>query len=334
MGLRKAKPWRKSDLSTSLIITGIKRFSIIGVAGYIAPAHLKAIKATGNLLTGAFDPSDSVGVLDSYFPGADFFTEFERFDRFIHKQKRLSTPVDFISICSPNYLHDSHVRFALRSGVDAICEKPVALNPWNVDALQAIEEETGKKTYVVLQLRHHPAVAALKKLVNEKGFNKKLEVELTYITARGKWYFNSWKGEEAKSGGIATNIGVHFFDMLYYVFGGVQQQELHFRSNTKASGILEYKNACVKWFLSIDENDLPLAVKQQQKTTYRSLTVDGEPLEFSEGFTELHTKLYQAVLDGQGVGLQESRPAIEIAASIRAQVPVSRPAYYHPFLIV
>jgi len=315
-----------------LSIPTIKQFAIIGVAGYIAPAHLKAIKATGNTLTAAFDPNDSVGVLDSYFPDADFFTEFERFDRFIHKQKRLNTPVDFISICSPNYLHDSHVRFALRSGANAICEKPVALNPWNVDALQAIEQETGKKVSVVLQLRYHPAVIALKKEIAEAGAADKLEIELTYITARGKWYFNSWKGDEAKSGGIATNIGVHFFDMLYYVLGDVKKNDLHYRSNTKASGTLAYNKSRVKWFLSIDGNDLPQEVKEQQKTTYRSLTVNGKAIEFSDGFTELHTQFYKAVLAGEGVGLKDSRPAIEIAAAIRTQVPVINAVDKHPFL--
>lgn len=309
----------------------IKKFAIIGMAGYIAPAHLKAIKATGNTLIAAFDPNDSVGVLDSYFPDADFFTEFERFDRFIHKQKRFNTPVDFISICSPNYLHDSHVRFTLRSGANAICEKPVALNPWNVDALQAIEQETGKKVFVVLQLRYHPAVIALKKEIAETRTANKLEMELTYITARGKWYFNSWKGDETKSGGIATNIGVHFFDMLYYVLGDLTKNELHYRSNTKASGILEYAQARVKWFLSIDGNDLPEEV-QQQKTTYRSLTVNGKAIDFSDGFTELHTQFYKAVLAGEGVNLADSRPAIEIAAAIRTQLPVTDPVDKHPFL--
>lgn len=304
----------------------------MGVAGYIAPTHLKAIKNTGHLLTGAFDPNDSVGILDSYFPEADFFTEFERFDRFIHKQKRLNTPVDFISICSPNYLHDSHVRFTLRSGADAICEKPVALNPWNIDALQAIEQETGKRTYVVMQLRYHPAVLALKKRMAESHTGKKLEVVLTYITSRGKWYFNSWKGDEAKSGGISTNIGVHFFDMLYYVFGNVQHSELHYRSQSKSSGLLEYEKARVQWFLSIEAEDLPVSVKQQQKSTYRSLVADGEALEFSEGFTELHTEFYKAVLAGNGVSLQDSRASIEIASSIRVQVPVTATENRHPFL--
>lgn len=304
----------------------------MGVAGYIAPAHLKAIKSTGNLLTGAFDPSDSVGILDSYFPEADFFTEFERFDRFIHKQTRLNTPVDFISICSPNYLHDSHVRFTLRSGADAICEKPVALNPWNLDALQAIEQETGRKTFVVMQLRYHPAVQALKQKISQVNTGKKLEVVLTYITSRGKWYFNSWKGDETKSGGITTNIGVHFFDMLYYVFGDVLHSELHYRSHNKSSGLLEYEQARVKWFLSIDADDLPAPVKQAQKTTYRSLLADEEAVEFSEGFTELHTEFYKAVLAGDGVSLRESRPSIEIASSIRVQVPVTSSKNRHPFL--
>lgn len=312
---------------------GLKRFAIMGVAGYIAPAHLKAIKNTGNVVAGAFDPNDSVGVLDSYFPEADFFTEFERFDRFIHKQQRSeSSAIDYISICSPNYLHDSHVRFALRSGANAICEKPIALNPWNIDALESIEQETGKKVYTVLQLRLHPVIAALKNKIAAASPGKKFEVVLTYITARGKWYFNSWKGNEEKSGGVTTNIGVHFFDMLYCVFGKVISNQLHYRDEFKAGGILEYERANVKWFLSVDAKDLPTDIKLEGKRTYRSLNVDGEELEFSEGFTDLHTLIYQSVLSGNGFGLNENRPAIEIASAIRTQTPTGTRADYHSFL--
>lgn len=312
----------------------IQYFALIGAAGYIAPRHLKAIKETGNELLAALDISDSVGILDNYFPQAHFFTEFERFDRHIDKLKRLpnSKPVNYISICSPNYLHDSHVRFALRSGAHAICEKPVVLNHWNLDALESLENETGKKVFSVLQLRLHPSIMVLKKEVESAPDATKYDVVLTYVTARGKWYFNSWKGNDEKSGGIVSNIGIHFFDMLYYVFGKAINNKVHYKSPSKASGFLEFEKARVQWFLSVDENDLPLPVRQQGKRTYRSLLLNNKEVEFSTGFTDLHTRIYENVIAGAGFGLHTCRPAIELTGNIKLQTPVAPQADYHPFL--
>lgn len=311
----------------------MKQFALIGAAGYIAPIHMKAIRDTGNQLLAAFDPVDSVGVMDNYFPDADFFTEFERFDRHIHKISRHNNTaaVDFISICSPNYLHDSHVRFALRSNADAICEKPVVLNEWNIDALQSIEKDTGRKVYTVLQLRLHPSILELKKRV-EAAANTKYEVDLTYISSRGKWYFNSWKGDEKKSGGVATNIGIHFFDMLSYVFGGIQQNTLHYRNEYKAAGYIEYEKARVRWFLSIDKDDLPAAIQMKDMRIFRSITINRNEIDFSEGLNELHTTLYQDILSGGGFGLEENRAAIETVSRIRNQVPKGIVGDFHPFL--
>ncbi len=312
----------------------MKRFALIGAAGYIAPIHMKAIRDTGNQLLAAFDPVDSVGVMDNYFPDADFFTEFERFDRHIHKISRQNNKaaVDFISICSPNYLHDSHVRFALRSNADAICEKPVVLNEWNIDALQSIEKDTGRKVYTVLQLRLHPSIMELKRMVGEATADIKYDVDLTYISARGKWYFNSWKGDEKKSGGVATNIGIHFFDMLSYVFGGIQQNTLLYRNEYKAAGYIEYQKARVRWFLSIDRDDLPAAIQLKEMRIFRSITINGNEIDFSEGLNELHTKQYQDILSGGGFGLEENRAAIETVSSIRSQVPKGIVGDFHPFL--
>ena len=312
----------------------MKRFALIGAAGYVAPRHMKAIKDTGNQLVAAFDPNDSVGVIDNYFPNADFFTEFERFDRHIHKAGRLSkeTAIDFISICSPNYLHDSHVRFALRSDADAICEKPLVLNSWNIDALQSIENDTGRKVYTVLQLRLHPAIENLKKIVEAGITGKKFDIDLTYISARGKWYFNSWKGDENKSGGVAANIGIHFFDMLYFVFGKVLQNTLHYRSNYKAAGFIEYEKARVRWFLSLDQNDLPAELKQKAMRSFRSITLDGKDIDFSDGFGDLHTMVYNDILSGGGFNLEENRVAIETVSQIRTQTPIGISGDFHPFL--
>jgi UDP-N-acetyl-2-amino-2-deoxyglucuronate dehydrogenase len=312
----------------------MKYFGLIGAAGYIAPRHMKAIRDTGNELIAGYDPNDSVGIIDSYFPTAHFFTEFERFDRHIDKLRREQHghAVDFLSICSPNYLHDSHIRFALRSGADAICEKPLVLNPWNIDALQAIEKDTGKKVYTVLQLRLHPAIIELKKRVANADPNTKFDLDLTYITSRGKWYFTSWKGDVKKSGGIATNIGVHFFDMLHYVFGAVQENQLNYISESKASGFLEYERARVRWFLSIDANDIPAELLAQGKRTYRSMTMNGEEIEFSDGFTDLHTHIYQDVLSGGGFSLEDNRTAIQTVAAIRTMAPIGLTGNYHPFL--
>ena len=295
-----------------------KNFALIGAAGYIAPRHMKAIKDTGNNLLAAMDPSDSVGIMDSYFPQSYFFTEFERFDRHIEKLKYDDgVKLDYVSICSPNYLHDAHMRFALRSGADAICEKPLVLNPWNIDKLQKVEENTGKKIYNILQLRVHPSIIALREKILSEKKDTKYEVQLTYLTSRGNWYNTSWKGDESKSGGVATNIGVHFFDMLSWLFGTVQDVKVEKREHNTASGYLEFENARVKWFLSTDSNYLPNEIKEKGQTTFRSITINGEELEFSGGFTDLHTLVYKDILNGKGYGLEEARTAIEIVHKIR-----------------
>lgn len=295
---------------------------------------MKAIKDTGNCLVAALDPCDSVGIMDAYFPEADFFTEFERFDRHIEKLrgKGDSHKIDYVSICSPNYLHDAHIRFALRSGAHAVCEKPIVLNPWNIDALKRVEQETGRQIFTILQLRLHPEIIALRNLVQTSPADKIFTVDLTYITARGKWYQYSWKGDEKKSGGIATNIGVHFFDMLSFVFGSVKTNRLHYRSANKAGGYLEYDKANVRWFLSIDPSDIPLQVLAQGQRTYRSVVVDDKPVEFSQGFTDLHTKQYEEILQGRGFGLEESRTAIETVANIRSAEPLGMRDDCHPLL--
>ena len=307
-----------------------KNFAIIGVAGYIAVRHLKAIKETGNILLAALDKFDSVGFIDSYFPDADFFVEFERFDRHIDMLKRSGKKVDYVSICSPNYLHDSHIRFALRNGVDAICEKPLVLNPWNIDALKSFEEETGQKVYNILQLRLHPSILALKKRIDEGPKNKIYDIDLSYITSRGKWYHYSWKGDEHKSGGIATNIGVHFFDMLTWIFGEVKTNTVQILKNDKAAGYLELEKARVRWFMSIDYEDVPAQYKAKGQRTFRSITVDGAELEFSGGFTDLHTQTYQSILQGNGYGLEDARPSIETVFSIRNASPVGLKGEVHP----
>lgn len=307
------------------------KFALIGVGGFIAVRHLKAIKETGNILVASYDPKDSVGIIDSYFPESDFFIEFERFDRHIDKLRRQGNKVDYISICSPNYLHDSHIRFALRSQANAICEKPLVLNPWNVDALAEIEKESGKKISTILQLRLHPSVIKLKEKIDNLKTNQKLDVTLTYITSRGKWYHISWKGNVEKSGGIATNIGIHFFDMLTWIFGDVENNIVHISQRDKAAGYLELKKARVKWFLSIDFNDLPDNIKQQGKRTYRSLLLNNEEFEFSEGFTDLHTKSYEEILKGNGFGLEDTRKAIEIVYQIRNAQPIGLKGEYHEF---
>jgi len=293
----------------------MKNFALIGAAGYIAPRHLQAIKDTGNNLIAALDPFDSVGILDSYFPKADFFVEFERFDRHIEKLKRQGVDLDYVSVCSPNYLHDAHIRFGLRHGADVICEKPIVLNPWNIDALAEIERETGKRVYTILQLRLHPSVIALKEMVSQADKNKKFDVDLQYITSRGSWYHFSWKGDVNKSGGIATNIGVHFFDMLIWVFGSVLENKIEYHEASRAAGRLKLERANVKWQLSIDENDLPK--EATGKRTFRSTLIDGQTFEFSDGFTDLHTVCYKKVLAGEGFGLQETKRVIEIVHQIR-----------------
>ena len=312
----------------------MRRFAIIGVAGYVAPRHLQAIQATENQLVAAYDPNDSVGIMDSYFPDADFFTEFERFDRHVDKRRReqAGREIDYVSICSPNYLHDSHMRFALRSGANAICEKPLVLNPWNIDGLAEIEADTGHRINTILQLRVHPAIIALRERIANEKSDTKHEVDLTYITSRGHWYHQSWKGDIKKSGGIATNIGVHFFDMLYFIFGSLQDNVVHLNTPTKAAGYLEYEHARVRWFLSVDVEDVPKAQREAGQRTYRSITVDGEEIEFSGGFTDLHTRSYEEILAGRGFGLEENRTAINAVSAIRGAVVAPLTGDYHPFL--
>lgn len=311
----------------------MKNFALIGAAGYIAPRHMKAIKDTGNNLLAAFDKNDSVGVIDSYFPNSDFFVEFERFDRHIEKLKYdQHLFLDYVSICSPNYLHDAHIRFALRSGADAICEKPLVLNPWNVDKLKFVEEKTGRKIYNVLQLRVHPSITALKEKVQKESRQNKFEVDLTYLTSRGHWYHTSWKGDSQKSGGIATNIGVHFYDMLSWIFGNLQENVVHIHEKDSAAGYLEFENARVRWFLSINAKYLPEKVKRKGQSTFRSIVIDGQELEFSGGFTDLHTMVYKDILGGNGYGLEDARTAIEIVHTIRNSAPVGLKGNYHPFL--
>lgn len=294
----------------------MKNFVIIGAAGYIAPRHLKAIKETGNNLLAAFDIHDSVGVLDAYFPEAHFFTEFERLDRHLEKIKRAGTSIDFIIVCSPNYLHDAHIRFGLRLGADVICEKPMVLNPWNVDALMQMEQETGHKIYNILQLRHHPALVALKQQV-DAGSEHTYQINLQYITARGNWYHYSWKGQEDKSGGLVSNIGIHFFDALYWIFGKCKQLRVDQLDEKTAHGFLELEKASINWQLSIDENLLPSAIQEAGGRTFRSLVIDGTAIDFSNGFEDLHTKSYEAILKGERAALAEVRDVIELIYKVR-----------------
>lgn len=311
----------------------MKNFAIMGVGGYIAPRHLMAIKDTGNKVVASLDISDSVGIIDSYFPDSDFFTEYERFDRHIEKLKQKGNlySVNYISICTPNYLHDAHIRFALRSGANAICEKPLVLNPWNIDALQEIEKNTNCKVSTILQLRLHPSIIKLKKEL-EHISQRKYDVDLTYITSRGNWYHYSWKGDISKSGGIATNIGVHFYDMLHFLFGDLSSNILHYSDPKKMAGFLEYKNARVRWYLSVDATDLPEEQVIMGQSTYRSITINNEEIEFSGGFKDLHTRSYEEILDGKGFGLEDNRVAIETVSHIRTARPVGMKNDYHPFL--
>jgi UDP-N-acetyl-2-amino-2-deoxyglucuronate dehydrogenase len=309
----------------------MKNFALIGAAGYIAPRHLKAIKDTGNNLVAALDPFDSVGIMDKYFPEADFFTEFERFDRHIEKIKRQGTNLDYVSICTPNYLHDAHIRFGLNQGADVICEKPIVLNPWNLEALQEKAREKGKTVYNILQLRLHQSVIKLKKKIENGPKNKKYDIDLAYLTSRGHWYYTSWKGYENKSGGIATNIGVHFFDMLGWIFGNVQENIVHIHTHDRASGYLEFEKARVRWFLSINYNTIPEEVREKGLRTYRAIKIQDETFEFSGGFTELHTKSYKHILDGEGFLLEDAKQAINIVYDIRHQRPIGLKGNYHPF---
>jgi len=295
-----------------------KNFALIGAAGYIAPRHMRAIKDTGNELICALDPYDGVGIMDSYFPEADFFTEPERFDRHLDKLRRLKqNEIDYVSICSPNYLHDAHIRMAIRNDAHAICEKPIVLNPWNLDALCELEQESGKEIYTILQLRHHPTIKNLKKQVEDGPKDKVYDIDLKYITSRGKWYFYSWKGDIQKSGGVATNIGIHFFDMLGWVFGKFAGLEVLQNHPERAMGSLVFDKARVNWFLSVDQKDLPPKAIEQGKRTYRSINIEGQELEFSDGFTDLHTQSYQEILAGRGFRIETARPSVEIAQRIR-----------------
>jgi UDP-N-acetyl-2-amino-2-deoxyglucuronate dehydrogenase len=311
----------------------MKKFALIGVGGYIAPRHLKAIKETGNVLVAALDKNDAVGILDSYFPDADFFTEFERFDRHLEMLRRnKGQGVDYVSICSPNYLHDAHVRFALRIGADAICEKPLVLNPWNVAALSEFEKETGKRINTILQLRLHPAITALKERIDKLPKDKTFDIDLTYITSRGRWYMASWKGDVSKSGGIATNIGVHFFDMLSWIFGGVRKNIVHICEPAKAAGFLELDRARVRWFLSVDREDLPFTLEPGKPGTYRSIKIDGEEIEFSGGFADLHVESYRRILAGKSFLPGDVITSIKIVSDIRNAKPVGLKGDYHSML--
>ncbi len=310
----------------------MKNFAIIGVAGYIAPRHLKAIKETNNNLLAAYDPYDGVGILDSYFPSADFFTEFERFDRHIEKLKYDKTAeLDYVSICTPNYLHDAHIRFALRVGAHAICEKPLVLNPWNMENLHKIEKESGKRIYNILQLRLHPSIIELKNKIDSGPTDKIYDVDLTYLTSRGHWYYTSWKGDFTKSGGIATNIGVHFFDMLAWLFGDLKQNIVHLHTHDRAAGYLEFKRARVRWFLSINYDAIPEEIKAKGQRTFRSIKIENNEVEFSGGFTDLHTQSYQHILEGKGFGIEEATTAIEIVHAIRNSTLVGLKGDFHPF---
>lgn len=310
----------------------MNRFALIGAAGYIAPRHMKAIKDTGSSLVAAMDINDSIGILDSHFPDAQFFTEFEQFDAFIDNERRDGRGLDYVSIASPNYLHDAHMRFALRAGADAICEKPLVLWPEDIDRLKKLERDTGRRINTILQLRLHPAIIALRDRVAMKPADHKADVDLTYITSRGNWYLKSWKGLTEKSGGIATNIGVHFYDMLHFVYGALQENIVHLNTPTKAAGYLEYERARVRWFLSLDVIDVPEAERAKGKRTYRAVVADGEDIEFSDGFTELHTRIYEEVLAGRGFGVDENRVAIETVAHIRNAAIAVGSDLTHPFV--
>ncbi len=311
-----------------------KNFAITGVSGYIAQRHLKAIKETNNNLIAAVDPHDSAGILDGYFSNVRFFTEFERFDRFVDKVRRHNheKAIDYLTICSPNHLHDAHARFALREGADVICEKPVVLNPWNIDALQELEVEYGKKINTILQLRVHPSLKELKERLDKDPPKSKKEISLTYITSRGPWYLVSWKGQLEKSGGLASNIGIHFFDMLMWLFGKVEGAEVHLNDPLKTAGYIELENARVKWFLSIDSEDLPEDIVNQGQRTFRSITVDNDEIEFSGGFADLHTVIYKEILAGRGFGLDVARPSIELVHNLREAKVTGLTKNSHPMV--
>lgn len=308
----------------------MKNFVLIGAAGFIAPRHMRAIRETGNNLVAALDKNDSVGIIDSHFPETSFFTEFERFDRYVSKLMHEGTPIDYVSVCTPNYLHDAHIRFGLRIGADVVCEKPLVLNPWNLEALREIEEQSGRTVHTILQLRLHPVIQELKRKVERTPSGKIFDVDLSYITSRGNWYYTSWKGNKEKSGGIATNIGIHFFDMLHWIFGEVKDNVVHLHTHDRAAGYIEFEKARVRWFLSINYDTIPEAIKLSGARTYRCITIDDQELEFSEGFTDLHTLSYQSILQGDSYGLHDAAPAVEIAHSIRNAQPLGLDGDAHP----
>ncbi|MCD4653724.1 Gfo/Idh/MocA family oxidoreductase [bacterium] len=310
-------------------------FGLIGAAGYIAPRHIRAIKETGNNLVCATDPHDSVGILDRYFTNVRYFSEIERFDRYLEKLRRSSVEkrVKWLSICSPNYLHDAHIRMALRTDANALCEKPLVINPWNLDVLQELEREYDGSIFTVLQLRVHPVLVELKKRLESQDNSVRHQVELTYITSRGNWYLASWKGREDRSGGLALNIGIHFFDMLLWLFGKTIHSEVHLRTEKKVAGFLELKNADVRWMLSIDCNDLPFEANPGVKTTHRSINIDGSELEFTHGFTDLHTVVYENTINGKGFTLEDARPSIELVYQIRHCPITNTPEAGHPYIL-
>jgi UDP-N-acetyl-2-amino-2-deoxyglucuronate dehydrogenase len=314
----------------------MKNFALTGAAGFIAPRHLKAIRDTGNKLVAAVDPHDSVGILDSYFPDTEFFTSYERFERFVFRQRHESQEkhIHYVSVCSPNYLHDAHIRSALLAGANAICEKPLVINPWNLDELILLEKETGKRVYTILQLRLHDSLIALKEKLNQqKASGHRPNVVLSYITRRGKWYGYSWKGDVKKSGGVAMNIGIHFFDLLMWLFGSVQETAVYLAEPDRMAGMIELEHACVQWYLSINGNDLPAGYLQNSKYAFRSITIDGEEVEFSEGFTDLHTRVYQDILEGRGFGIENARPSIELVHRVRTSEVTPAPPSAHPLLV-
>jgi UDP-N-acetyl-2-amino-2-deoxyglucuronate dehydrogenase len=316
-------------------MNSLKNFALIGAAGFIAPRHMQAIKDTGNRLVAALDKSDSVGILDKYFDDVDFFTEFERFDRHIEKLRRLDQgkEIHYVTICSPNYLHDAHIRFALRVGAEAVCEKPLVLNPWNLDALKELEQESGRRIFTILQLRVHPALISLKEKIEKEYAGKKYDIDLTYITSRGKWYFYSWKGNIQNSGGVATNIGIHFFDMLIWIFGKVEHSDVHYMDEKKVGGYLELEKARVRWFLSLDKADVPAEALKKGNATFRSVTLNGQEVEFSGGFSDLHTVVYQRLLAGKGFGIEDARASINLAYQIRNAHPTGlKKDFSHPML--
>jgi UDP-N-acetyl-2-amino-2-deoxyglucuronate dehydrogenase len=313
----------------------MKHFALIGAAGFVAPRHFRAIKDTGNTLIAALDPHDSVGILDSYFPEAKFFTSFERFERHLEKLRfQTEEPrVEYVSVCSPNYLHDTHIRLALHVGADAICEKPLVINEWNLRSLEELEAKTGRKVYTVLQLRLLPVLRELKERLDALPRRDRQDVVLTYITRRGQWYHTSWKGDEEKSGGLAMNIGIHFFDLLMWLFGKAEHSEVHLSQPDKMAGLLELEWARVRWYLSVDVNDLPEATRQANKFAFRSITIDGQEMEFSEGFTDLHTRVYEQVLAGNGFGIESARPSIELVYNLRHADVLASPKLLHPMLL-